>query len=338
MADSWVTARSGLGDKQAAQSWSHILGIIVFESMLPVVLIIFAGLFLRLFDIVSEKHWVGIELLSYWLLFPILLLTSLINMDLSRINLGAVTKSYLLAIIVQMAIIWLLRHPLRRYLKISDRTYSSIFQTATRWNAFMALAIADNLAGDQGMAIVALIMAITVPIFNVINILVLTVCCSDEKPTITRAVVNTMKVPLIWGALLGLLLNLAHVPIYEPLMVTFDVVGRAGLGIGLLTVGAGLHLKVAFKARNLVFIGVVARLLLFPLLVFTTCMIFGVSGATLQIVMLCASVATAMNGYVLARQMGGDADLYAATASFQVVISMLTLPLILWLVQSASLQ
>ena len=315
---------------------AFILGIIVIESMLPVVLIIFAGLLLRLFDIVSEEHWVGIELLSYWLLFPILLLTSLINMDLSRINLGAVTKSYLLAIILQMAIIWLLRQPLRRYLNISDRTYSSIFQTATRWNAFMALAIANNLAGDQGMAIVALIMAITVPIFNVINILVLTICCSDAKPTISSAVVNTMKVPLIWGALLGLFLNLAHVPIYEPLMVTFDVVGRAGLGIGLLTVGAGLHLKAAFRARNLVFIGVVSRLLLFPILVFSTCMIFGVGGSTLHIVMLCASVATAMNGYVLARQMGGDADLYAATASLQVVVSMVTLPLILWLVQSVS--
>jgi hypothetical protein len=48
--------------------------------------------------------------------------------------------------------------------------------------------------------------------------------------------------------------------------------------------------------------------------------------------MLSASVSTAMNGYILARQMGGDADLYAATASLQVVISMVSIPLALWLV------
>jgi len=40
-----------------------------------------------------------------------------------------------------------------------------------------------------------------------------------------------------------------------------------------------------------------------------------------------------MNGYILARQMGGDADLYAATASLQVVLSMFTIPLILWMIK-----
>ena len=48
--------------------------------------------------------------------------------------------------------------------------------------------------------------------------------------------------------------------------------------------------------------------------------------------MLAAAVSTAMNGYVLARQMGGDADLYAAAASIQVLVSVFSIPLILLLV------
>jgi malonate transporter len=35
----------------------------------------------------------------------------------------------------------------------------------------------------------------------------------------------------------------------------------------------------------------------------------------LTILALCAAVPTAMNGYLLARQMGGDAPLYAAVAT-----------------------
>lgn len=305
---------------------------IVFESLLPIILIIAAGFFMCKSNIVAKKQWAGIELLSYWLLFPVLVLISLINMDLSKINLGAITKSYLLATLVQIILIWSLRQPLKRYLNINDRTFSTIFQTSTRWNAFIALAIANNLAGDQGLAIVALIMAITMPLLNFVNIVVLTICCSDTKPTFKTTAINTLKVPIIWGSILGLSINLGQVPLYEPLIVSFDIIGRAGLGIGLLTVGAGLHLRAVVKPRLNVLVGVTAKLFLFPLLVFIACRMMHVSGLQLQIAMLSASVATAMNGYVLARQMGGDTDIYAATASLQVVGSMVSIPLILWLI------
>jgi len=294
-------------------------------------LVIATGLGLRKFGIVPEKQWHGIELLGYWLLIPALVMVSLINMDLSTIKLGSITKAYLLAVVTQICIVWLLRRPLHRYLHVNDRTFSSIFQTATRWNGFIALAIANNLAGDQGLAIVSLIIAITIPVLNVANIVVLTVCCSAAKPTIQNTVINTLKVPLIWGAVLGFSVNLAHIPIYDPLLVSLDIVGRAGLGIGLLAVGAGLHTRAMLKARTTALIGIVAKLVIFPLLVFGGCMIFEVSGLPLQIAVMSASVATASSGYILARQMGGDAELYSATASLQVVISMITIPLIMWL-------
>lgn len=44
-------------------------------------------------------------------------------------------------------------------------------------------------------------------------------------------------------------------------------------------------------------------LLVFPLLVFLGCMMFYVVGLPLQVAVLSASVATASNGYMLAREM-----------------------------------
>lgn len=308
------------------------MGIIVFESLLPVVLVIVVGYGLRKTDIVAKNHWQGIDLLCYWLLIPILVLVSLIKMDLRSIDLGSLTKGYLLALITQFIIIWALKKPLSRYLNIKARTFSSIFQTATRWNGFIALGIANGFAGNRGLAIVALIMAITLPIINFVNLVVLMVCCSENKPTIRKTAVNTLKVPLIWGALLGLSLNFTQVVIYEPMMTSLEIVGQAGLGIGLLTVGAGLQIRTVLNTRIAILIGIVAKLLLFPLLVFSSCLIFNVTGIALQMAMLSASVATGLSGYVFARQFGGDANLYATTASLQMVISMVSTPLILWLI------
>ena len=305
---------------------------IVFESLLPVFLVISTGLLLRKYSIIPEPQWRGIEALGYWLLFPVLVLVSLIKMDLKNIDLSSITWSYLSAVIVYVTLIWLMRKPLNNALGMNDRSFSSVFQTATRWNAFIALAIASKFAGDQGIAIVALVMAITIALLNFINIVALTILTSDSKPTFKKTFINTIKVPLIWGAFLGLLLNFSEVSIYPPFMVSLDIIARAGLGLGLLTVGAGIRVSAIRTAKVNVFIGIICKLLVFPAIVFISCQLFNVEGLALQMVMLCASVSTAMNGYVLAREMGGDADLYASTASLQVVISMFTIPLILWLI------
>ncbi|MDP2731770.1 MAG: AEC family transporter, partial [Hoeflea sp.] len=57
---------------------------------------------------------------------------------------------------------------------------------------------------------------------------------------------------------------------------------------------------------------------------------FGLTGEPLQFLALCASVPTAMTGYLLARQMGGDAPLYAAVTTVQTVASFLTIPAVMW--------
>ena len=46
---------------------------------------------------------------------------------------------------------------------------------------------------------------------------------------------------------------------------------------------------------------------------------------------LCGAVPTAMNGYLLARQMGGDAPLYAATVTVQTAVSFFSIPAVLGL-------
>ncbi len=58
-------------------------------------------------------------------------------------------------------------------------------------------------------------------------------------------------------------------------------------------------------------------------------MAFGVTGVQLSYLALCGAVPTAMNGYLLARQLGGDAELYAAVTTLQTALSFLTIPAVL---------
>ena len=63
-----------------------------------------------------------------------------------------------------------------------------------------------------------------------------------------------------------------------------------------------------------------------PLVALCAVLLTGLGSDLLPTIILCCAVPTAMNGYVVARQLGGDAELYAAIVTSQTLLSFITLP------------
>jgi len=108
---------------------------------------------------------------------------------------------------------------------------------------------------------------------------------------------------------------------------------RAGLGAGRLCVGAGLKVKLALKPPRAIWLTCFLKLALMPVIVGGFALWFGLEGEAFEVAILCAAVPTALNGYILARQMGGDADLYAAAVTVQTALSLVTIPILLLLAE-----
>ena len=81
---------------------------------------------------------------------------------------------------------------------------------------------------------------------------------------------------------------------------------------------------------------VVFKLVLFPIVLISLALAFGVQGPQLTYLALCAAVPAAMNGYILARQLGGDAELYAAVTTLQTALAFFTMPVVLTLAAQLS--
>ncbi len=305
--------------------------VTVFESLLPVFLIVALGWALRRYGLVSRVQWEGVEQLGFWVLFPALLFHALINADLAALSLDALIVSYLAAMAVIFFLLYLLNVARGRVMSMDGPTYSSVFQTTSRWNAFVALAVMDKYAGAEGLAVVALVIALTVLPLNVINILVVTRTVAQPGSGWRHAIAATVRNPMVLGAFAGLLFNLLAIPVYEPVLVAVDLIAQAGLGIGLLTVGAALRVRSVFRPRAEMLFGLLGKMVLFPLLVLEFGLMAGMSGVTLVAAMACAATPTAAHGYVVARMMGGDADLYATTAAAQTLLGLVSIPLFLWL-------
>ncbi|MCD1634823.1 AEC family transporter [Martelella mediterranea] len=304
--------------------------LIIFESVLPIFLVIAFGAVLKRVPLFSEAFWSGLNQLGYYVLFPALLVTTLARADFSSLEAGRIGWVALLAVAAITALsiaLW----PILRRTGLGRPAFTSVFQTTTRWNAFVALAIADKFAGLEGMAVISLMMTATIVPLNIINVLVL-VSFSEEKTDIRVMVRNVVTNPMIIAALVSIVINVLGIPIYDPLYAALDLLARAALGMGLLLVGAGLVIADALKPKPMVLLPTALKLILFPLVTYALATAFGITGMTLTVMVLGASVPTAMNGYVLARQLGGDARLYSAVVTVQTVASIITLPIALLLV------
>ncbi|HUH49010.1 MAG TPA: AEC family transporter [Mycoplana sp.] len=307
--------------------------LVIFESTLPVFLLVVLGTLLKRWRKIDDGLWLGLEQLGFYVLFPALLFSTLAQADFGGMAAATLATTSIGSVTLIAGAI-LLCWPLFRGAGVSAPSFTTVFQTATRWNGFIALAIADKLYGSDGMAIVALIMTLIIPI-NFYNIAILVWFgggARNIRAFLTKIVTN----PLIIGATLGTLFNLLGIRLYAPLMEAIDLVAESSLSLGLIMVGAGLRIADALKPRAIAILPVGLKLLLMPLMMTGAAWLAGISGEALLTVALGASVPTAMNGYLLAKQMGGDAPLYAAVATLQTAASFFTIPLVLMLTAYAA--
>ena len=304
---------------------------IVIAALLPVFLLIVLGFILKRTLMRLETQWHGLERLTYYVLFPMLLIQTLVKADLTKVPVAGVGGALLLAALM-MSLLCLAIRPLLARLDIDGPAFTSIFQGATRWQTYVALAVSSNLFGDTGLALASVAMVAIIPLVNVFSVSVLAHYASPEKQSARAIAMTVVRNPLIWACAIGLAVNVLHVPLPKIWHEVADALGRSSLAIGLLVTGAGLHLEGLFRPSLGAAVGVFLKLILMPVLGIALGLWFGLTGANLVIVAACSAVPASSSAYVLARQMGGDAPLLAQIITLQTILAAITMPIAIALV------
>jgi predicted permease len=264
----------------------------------------------------------------YNVLFPALLIETLVKADLSKVPVAGVGGALLLSALL-MSLLCLSLRPLLARCAVDGPAFTSVFQGATRWQTYVALAVSANLYGDTGLALASVAMVAIIPLVNVFSVAVLAHYASPEKQSVRVIAVTVVRNPLIWACAIGLAINVTHLPLPRIWHEVADALGRSSLGIGLLVTGAGLQLAGMFRPSLAASVAVFLKLVLMPALAIALALWFGLSGANLAIVAACSAVPASSSAYVLARQMGGDAPLLAQIITLQTVLAAVTMPVVI---------
>ncbi|RZU31534.1 AEC family transporter [Blastococcus saxobsidens] len=299
--------------------------------VLPEFALLLIGLLLRRFAWRSPGFWVDLERLVYFVLFPVLLFRTTLSADLAAAGsggallagLGATGAGALLGALVR----WLPG--------IDRRTAASGWQTAFRFNTFIALALVDDL-GVAALALMGVLLGVSVPLVNVLAVTALARSApggagSGRGREVLRAVVRN---PLIIATVTGLVGNLLGLALPTPVDATLARLAAAAVPLGLLAVGAALRLGGLPRGQRLM-AGYLAavKLLAVPAVALGLCALLGVDGVQRFVVLAFAAVPPATASYVLAARMDGNGPFVAAQVSAATTAALLTLPL--WLALTA---
>ncbi|WP_234050075.1 MULTISPECIES: AEC family transporter [unclassified Xanthobacter] len=300
----------------------------ILSALAPVFLIIALGVVLRRVLLTEPLHWVGLEKLTYFVLFPALLVVSAAKADLANVNILAVAGSLIGTVLLLSGLIVAFNRPVRRLFAADGPDFTSFYQGAVRWNTYVVLAVAGGLFGAEGITIAALALVTLIPVVNVNAVLVLAAFAGREPPTARYILAQLARNPYISACLVGAALNVFHVPIPRVLLEFGDILGRASLAVGLLVVGGGLALNTILRVKPLVLASMTLKLVVKPVIAVGLGLLAGLSGVELVVVAIIAGVPSAPAAYVLARQMGGNATLVAEILTLQIIAAAVTLPLV----------
>jgi len=164
----------------------------------PIFLIILTGYALFQSRTIGAEMWSAVEHICFYLLFPALIVKTLSRADLSALPIVEFAVVVLVAVLLMSVLLLAARPLLATRYHISGPTFTSLFQGATRFHGFMALAIVGSLYGDPGITLCAIALGVMIPLLNILNVAVLAIYgAHEDAPTPRTVFVQILRNPLI---------------------------------------------------------------------------------------------------------------------------------------------
>lgn len=289
------------------------------ELLLPDFALILCGYLLCRFTALNRTVWEQVEALVYFFLFPVLLFQSIVRNPLDLAATGCLIAAGLLLGLAGIALAYSLPWWPGLRGRIDRREHAASAQVAFRFNSFIALALAERVAGAQGLLLIAVLIGVCVPVFNVGAVWPM---ARHANTGLLRALVRN---PLILATAFGLAANLLGLRPPAWLDPSLNRIGAASLALGLMAAGAGMQLRSLSRAKALA-VGVLAiRHLLLPLVAAGLVLLFRLDAAQATVLLAFSALPTASSCYVLAARMGYDGGLVAGLVTLSTLLGLASL-------------
>lgn len=197
----------------------------------------------------------------------------------------------------------------------------------------MGIPVATALLGADQLGTVSILIAVIVPLFNMLAVVVLEVF-RGQKPKPLHILGQIAKNPLVIGSVLGILPLVAGIRLPHILEQTIQSVSAIASPLQLFLLGAFFQFSgLKTYRRELVTVSI-AKLIVSPGLFLGLGALLGFRGVAFVSLIGIFASPTAVNSFTMAQQMGGDAELAGDIVVTTSAASILTMFLWIFLFKS----
>jgi len=292
----------------------------------PICILLFLGWLLKRIKLINDAFVDNASKLVFQVTLPALLFLSIVNADQSvKIN-----PTYIAFGLVANLSFYLLTSLCCRLFIKQKQDHGVIIQGGFRANtAIIGLAYVANIYGDSGVALAAVYVATTTILFNILAVICLTATPSNTQSKLglkglKDVATSISKNPLIIGIILGVVLLTLNIKVPSVLIDTGQYFANMTLPLALLCTGATLNLGELRSTGINAWFASFFKLLLAPILITGSAYLWGFSQLELGLLFFMTAAPTAAASYVMARAMGGNANLAANIIAITTAGSLIT--------------
>ena len=290
------------------------------ELLAPDFSLILLGFLLCRYTALNRAVWEQAEKLVFFVFFPVLLFHSIVKspLDLSATS-GLIMGGLTLAA-SGIALTYVLPYLPWLGARLDRREHAACAQIGFRFNSFIALAMAERLAGPEGLLLIAVLIGVCVPVFNMAAIWPM------ARHSQTNFGRELLRNPFIIATVSGLLANLLGFHIPNWLEPSVSRIGAGSLALGLMAAGAGMRLGSMKEAKALSVAVLLIKHMLLPLVALFLSHALDLSKAQTLVLLAFSALPTAPTAYVLAARMGYNGPLVAGLVTLSTLLGLLSLP------------
>ena len=302
-------------DKFKEQILVAELFLYALNAVGPIFLMVGAGYLFKQKRLIDDSFVRHANILVFYFALPAYIFLSISKAEFGELidsrALAAIIAGTLVTFIISLAVSH--KKPFR----------GAFVQAATRSNAtLLGLALIHNTLGESGTAIAASVLAVLIPLANILSLIVL---LNWRHANLRKQIMVFIKNPLLISIFAGIIASLLRIPIPGIFNGLLELLARLSLPLALIGIGGSLTAQLKFT--NVQYLGWVTLLknVCYPIVTVLIGWMLGLSMQVITVLFLISASPTAVSAYVMADATGNDAEFTASAIIVTTTASVVTI-------------
>lgn len=293
------------------------------NAVAPVFLMVFIGILLKKWNIIDDYFNRTASKVVFRVALPALVFERIAVTEFSQVYSGG-----LISFVLAATLIWTLIMTVYALLLHREGRDTGVFiQGSYRSNfAIIGMALIHNVLGDTALGKAAIVLAVLLPVFNLLAILALTLPQHKERDIHPlQTLKEILGNPLVLGAAAALPFSLYQIQIPVLAEKTLGYLSHLTLPLALIAIGGRLTCHSLKTDAKLAGLAALNKIVLMPLVWTSVAYLAGFRGLDLGVVYLLSASPTAIASYPMADAMGANERLAGNIIVITTVGAMLTI-------------